>query len=65
MTFILLPQAWKILNSKWTFKVKLNAHGDVEKYKARLVARGFSQVVGIDYMDIFSLIVKIDFIRII
>jgi putative flippase GtrA len=56
---------WKVLNSKWTFKVKLNAHGDVEKYKARLVARGFSQVVGIDYMDIFSLIVKIDFIRII
>jgi hypothetical protein len=35
------------------FKVKLNAHGDVEKYKARLVARGFSQVVGIDYMDFF------------
>jgi hypothetical protein len=35
------------------FKVKFNGQGDVEKYNARLVARGFIQVVSIDYIDIF------------
>jgi hypothetical protein len=47
---------WKVINSKWIFKVKLNAHGDVENYKASLVARGFSQIVGIDYMELFFLL---------
>ncbi len=55
-TFIPLPQVWKVINSKWIFKVKLNAHGDVENYKASLVARGFSQIVGIDYMELFFLL---------
>jgi hypothetical protein len=33
-----------------TFKVKFNGQGDVEKYNVRLVARGFIQVVSIDYI---------------
>ncbi len=35
---------------------------DVQIYKTKLVVIGFSQVVGVDYMDIFSLVVQIDFI---
>ena len=37
--------------------------GSVEKYKARFVARGFSQVEGIDYEDNFALVVRYSWIR--
>jgi hypothetical protein len=43
------------IGSKWVFKKKLNAKGKVEKYKAWLVAKGYSQVEGIDFGEIFSL----------
>jgi hypothetical protein len=51
------------IGSKWVFKKKLNAEGKVEKYKARLVANGYSQVEGIDFGDIFSLVAKLTSIR--
>ena len=43
----------KPISSKWVFKKKTNAEGKVEKYKARLVAKRYSQVLGIDFGDIF------------
>ena len=43
----------KPIGSKWVFKKKTNAEGKVEKYKARLIAKGYSQVSGIDFGDIF------------
>ena len=45
------------------FKKKLNATGKVEKYKAQLVANGYSQVEGIDFGEIFSPIAKLTSIR--
>jgi hypothetical protein len=44
----------KPIGRKWVFKKKMNAEGKVEKYKARLVEKGYSQVSGIDFGDIFS-----------
>jgi hypothetical protein len=41
----------------------LNAEGEVEKYKAQLVAKGYSQVEGIDFGEIFSLVAKLTSIR--
>eukprot|EP00253_Pinus_taeda_P008609 PITA_08609 len=49
-----LPVGRKAIGSKWVFKKKTNAEGKVEKYKVRLVAKGYSQVLGIDFGDIFS-----------
>jgi hypothetical protein len=40
-------------------KKKFNAQGKVEKYKAQLVAKGYSQVEGIDFGEIFSLVSKL------
>jgi hypothetical protein len=47
------------IGNKWLFKNKLNADGKVEKYKDRLVAKGYSQVEGIDFGEIFSLVAKL------
>lgn len=45
-----LPKDRKAVGSKWVFKVKVSADGSVERYKACLVAQGFSQKYGIDYI---------------
>jgi hypothetical protein len=57
------PAGRKSVGRKWLFKKKFNAEGKVEKYKARLVEKGYSQVEGIDFGDIFSLVSKLTSIR--
>ena len=47
------PDVRKHVCSKWVFKKKLNAVGKVEKYKARLVEKGYYQVEGIYFGEIF------------
>ena len=51
------------MKSKWVFIVKYNADGTVEKYKGRVVAKGFSQVEGDDYDQTFSPTVRFESIR--
>jgi hypothetical protein len=58
-----LPAGRKSIGSKWLFKKKFNAEGKVEKYKAQLVAKGYSQVQGIDFSEIFSPVAKLSSIR--
>jgi hypothetical protein len=53
----------KYVGRKWLFKKKFNAKGKVEKYKAWLVAKGYFQVEGIDFGEIFSPIAKLTSIR--
>jgi len=53
----------KPIGSNWVFKKKMNVECKVEKYKARLVEKGYSQVSGIDFGDIFSLVAKVASIR--
>ena len=43
-----------VVTSKWLYKIEHAADGSIDKYKARFVARGFSQQKGIDYEETFS-----------
>jgi transposase InsO family protein len=49
-----VPDGERVLNAAWTFVRKLNAQGEVERYKARFVARGDQQRPGVDYEHIFA-----------
>ena len=60
-----LPKGRKALRNKWVYKLKKDGRGDLVKYKARLVVKGFGQKKGIDFDEIFSPVVKLSSIRII
>jgi hypothetical protein len=55
------PGCWAI-QRKWAYKQKLGFNGLVDKYKALLVAKGFTQREGIDFKETFNLTIKFDFI---
>ena len=57
------PEGTSIVTSKWIYKIKHVADGSIEKYKARFVARGFSQKEGIDYEETFAPISRYTSIR--
>jgi hypothetical protein len=45
-----------MVTSKWLYKLKHSVNGRIEKYKARFVAQGFSQVEGVEYDETFVLV---------
>lgn len=64
-TLVRLPKNRRPITSKWVYKVKTDDKGMVSRYKARLVARGFSQRQGVDFVETFSPVVRIESLRII
>ena len=52
------PKGNSVVTSKWIYKIKHDADGSIEKYKARFVACGFSQKEGINYEENFAPIAR-------
>jgi len=53
------PPGANIIGSKWVFKAKKDAAGIIARFKARLVAQGFSQIDGVDYDDTYAPVARL------
>lgn len=62
-TYADLPSGRKALTTRWIFKRKVLPGGDVDRYKARLVARGCHQKLGIDFEETFAPVARYETIR--
>ncbi|KAE8237726.1 hypothetical protein A4X06_0g9134, partial [Tilletia controversa] len=58
-----VPDDRELVGSRWVFKLKLDSEGAVSRYKARLVAQGFSQIFGVDYNETYSPVTRFVTIR--
>ncbi|CAI7810992.1 unnamed protein product [Closterium sp. NIES-53] len=58
-----LPDGRKAITSKWLFKIKSDADGKIERYKSRLVAKGYQQKEKVDYKELFAPVVKLTTLR--
>jgi hypothetical protein len=52
-----------VVTSKWLYKIKYDAEGNIEKHKDQFVVRGFSQIEGIEYVETFASIARYNSIR--
>jgi hypothetical protein len=62
--FVKRPPGRAVVTCKWVFDVKYGSDGRIERFKARLVARGFSQKEGLDFEETFSHVVRLESLRI-
>ena len=62
-TVVPTPQNRNIVGCRWVYKIKRDAMGNIIRYKARLVAQGYSQQPGTDFDEIFSPVVRYDSLR--
>lgn len=54
-----------IIDYKWVFKTNRNNASNIDKYKARQVAKGYSQVQGVNYDEMYAPVVQLAFLQMI
>ena len=58
-----LPQGARPIGVKWVFKKKMNVQGEIKRYKAQLVAKGYKQRERVDYAEVFAPVTRMETIR--
>lgn len=60
-----LPSGHKSIGVRWIYKTKFNEKGEVDKYKARLVVKGYKQQYGINYQEVFAPVIRLETLRLV
>ncbi|KAM2195645.1 hypothetical protein ACFX1R_029623 [Malus domestica] len=63
-SIVTLPKGKKTVGCRWIYKVEFNSDWSIERHKARLVARGFTQIFDVDYKETFVLVAKMNSVRV-
>ncbi|KAI5344236.1 hypothetical protein L3X38_012113 [Prunus dulcis] len=65
-TYILeiLPPGKRTVGCRWVFTIKHNVDGSVERYKAKLVAKGYTQTYDNDYKETFTPVAKLNTVKV-
>jgi Reverse transcriptase (RNA-dependent DNA polymerase) len=57
------PSGKNVVGCKWVYSVKYNPEGKVDRFKAQLVAKGYTQTYGVDYEETFAPVAKMNIVR--
>nr|KYP33372.1 Retrovirus-related Pol polyprotein from transposon TNT 1-94 [Cajanus cajan] len=60
-----LPEGAKKVGVKWVYKTKRKENGEMDKYKARLVVKGYAQEYGVDCTEVFAPVARMETIRLV
>ncbi|CAL8130892.1 unnamed protein product [Prunus armeniaca] len=63
-THLPLPRGKKAVGCRWVFTLKHKADGSIDRHKARLVANGYTQTYGVDYLETFAQVAKLNTVRV-
>ena len=61
---VIPPLGCKAIGLKWIYKLKINCHGDLVRYKAIIMAKGYVQKYGINYEEVFAPVARVKIIRV-